>query len=256
MRVPLLGLLLVSTLPVFAQSLVSSRISAGIDLGAGFKGQQVAPSIAYYQLLNIGEKRMFSIGYTLKFGTFYAQNLDYTTAPARLSRGKSGFSALGAPLVINNIDTLSMANASVTNLNLGLRAQVQLGPVQLGVSADVLGLSVGKSRTGHYQSSTGQFNVPTSTGADSLLAFTGTNANQSASPTNANLRLLGDNNIGTLSSEIYARIRVGQRLGIKVGYQWLTTELSTKNRDVKADNNRFRNRTNFPYLALTFPLFQ
>ena len=254
MKISLATLLTFFCVNCFAQSLVATRISSGVDVGLGVKSQQVAPSIAYYQLLNVGKKRLFSFGYTFRFGTFYGQNLDYTTAPARLTRGKSGLGSLGTSLVPANIDTVSFTNVSMTNLNVGLRAQVQLGPVQLGVSADILGLGFGRRRTGRYQSSTGMFK----NGTDSLaieVPFKGENVNQSASPTNANVRLLGDNNIGTLSSEVYARIMVAQRVGIKVGYQWLTTEMSVSNRDVVANNNRCRNRTDFPYVAVTFPLF-
>lgn len=249
------ALLLIASINCFAQSLVSARIKSGVDLGVGIKKQQLAPSLNYYQLLSVGESRVFSFGYTAKLGTFYGQNLDYRTAPARLTRAKNGLGSLGASLVPANIDTVSFARVSMTNVNLGLSAQVQLGPVQLGVSADILGIGFGRRRTGRYQSSTGTFVLQSSTDQDSVVTFQGTNANQSASPTNLNGRLLGDNNIGTLSSEVYARLLVNQRIGFKVGYQWLTTEMRTRNRDTQADNNRFRNRTSFPYVAVTFPLF-
>ncbi len=248
-------LLTVISATCFAQSPVSARLDAGVDIGAGFKSHQLAPSIAYYQLLNVGEKKLFSFGYSVKLGTFYGQDVSYTTAPARLTRGKSGLSSLGSDLVVANIDTVAFANVSMTNLNLGLQAQVNLGPVSLGVTADILGVGFGRSRIGQYKSSTGKYIVPSPANKDSVLTFQGTNISQAASPGNLNLRLLGDNNIGTLSSEVYARIKVDQRIGVKVGYQWLTTEMTVRNRDVVADNNRFRNRTNYPYLALTFFLF-
>ena len=238
MKIPSALLLTFFSVASFAQSPVSARLNAGVDIGAGFKSHQLAPSIAYYQLLNVGEKKLLSVGYAVKFGTFYAQNLAYTTAPNRA-----------------DVDTVSFANVSMTNLNLGLRAEVNLGPVTLGATADVLGFGFGRNRTGRYQSSAGKFIIPSSAGKDSLLTFQGTNASQSASPTNVNLRLFGDNNIGTLSSEIYARLKFNQQIGLKVGYQWLTTEMSVRNRDVVADNNRFRNRTNYPYVALTFFVF-
>lgn len=255
MRGLLIASIILLSVNCFAQSLVSARISSGVDIGLGIKKQQLAPSIAYYQLLNVGEKRLFSFGYTVKLGTFYARNLDYITAPARLTRGKGGLGSLGASLVPANIDTVSFTNVSMTNLNLGLRVQVQVGPVQLGASADILGGGFGKRRTGRYQSSTGTFTTQSIDDRDSVATFQGANANQSASPANLNLRLLGDNNIGTLSSELFARIIVNQRIGIKVGYQWLTTAVSVRNRDTQANNNRFRNRTDFPYVAVTFPVF-
>lgn len=258
MKILPVALLIFLTIDCVAQSLVSTRISAGVDVGAGFKGGQLAPSIAYYQLLNVGEKKLISFGYSVKFGTFYGNNLDYITAPARLTRGKDGFSALGASVIPANLDTVSFTRVSMTNLNLGFKVQVQLGPVQLGATADIIGFGFGKGRTGRYQSSTGAFTAPSSgtTATTDTLSFQGTNASQAASPSNINLRLLGDNNLGTLSSEVYARFLFTKRIGVKIGYQWLTTEITTRNKDIRSDNNRFRNRQSLPYVAISFPLFQ
>lgn len=69
------------------------------------------------------------------------------------------------------------------------------------------------------------------------------------------MRLLGDNDIGTLNTEVYARVKISQRFGVKLGYQWLTTEMTMQNRDVVADNNRFRHRAGLYYVALTLPVF-
>jgi hypothetical protein len=163
---------------------------------------------------------------------------------------------LSGPLLVENIDTVRYDYVSMTSLNFGIRAQVNLGRLEIGVSADLLGVSFGKSRTGRYQSSTGQFRLQSSTGADSTTAYyQGANTFQKSRPSILNLRLLGDNDIGTLSTELYARVKVSQRVGIKVGYQWLTTETKVSKRDVISDNNRFRNRANMAYLALTIPVF-
>ena len=240
----------------FAQSPVSARLSSGVDVGMGYSTNHYHPSIAYYQLINVGEQKLIALGWTARLSAFYGDNLNYYTAPARLTRGKSGFSAVGAPLIPDNIDTIRYDYVSMTSLNLGIRAQVNLGPVEVGASADLLGLTLGKWRTGRYKSSGGQFALPSSTGADSLLYFQGENTFQRSHPGRVNVRLLGDNDIGTLSTEVYARLRINQRVGIKVAYQWLTTETTVTNRDIIADNNRFRHRVGMPYLALTFPIFQ
>jgi len=50
-------------------------------------------------------------------------------------------------------------------------------------------------------------------------------------------------------------VSINQRFGIKVGYQFLTTEMTVANRDVISDNNRFRHRANMAYVALTLPIF-
>lgn len=243
------------TIHAFAQSPVSARLSSGFDLGMAYTKNNYHPSVAYYQLINVGERKLFSFGWNLRLGAFYGDNLNYYTAPARLTRGKTGFAALSGPLLVDNIDTVRMDYVTMTSINVGIRAQVNLGRVEIGASADILGLTFGKSRTGRYRSSTGQFNLPTPTGGDSTLYFQGVNTFQSVNPTYANLRLLGDNDIGTLATEVYARIRINQRLSAKIGYQWLTTEISAKNRDIVADNNRFRHRADMAFVAITLPIF-
>lgn len=235
----------------------SSRIRSGLDVGAGFNRNVVSPSLSYYQLLNVTRSRAFSIGWTATFRTFYASNLDYITAPAELSRGKTGFAALGAPYQANQLDTLRMASASNTSFNFGVRAQVRVGIVEIGASADVLGITLGRTRTGRYLSENGFFfRGQTPVGADTLRTiFRGEYAEQSARPSRANIQLLGDNSYGTLAAEVFARVQVSQRLAVKAGYQWLATEYIVGTVNRLDNNDRFRNRSGLTYIALTFPFF-
>lgn len=256
MKKVLITLLLFVSIRSFSQSLVSARLSSGYDLGMAYSTGQYHPSLAYYQLINIGNRKLFALGWTARLGAFYGDNLNYYTAPARLTRGKVSFNALGAPLTPENIDTVRYDYVTMTSLSIGIRAQINLGRVEFGASADLLGLTLGRSRIGRYISSTGKFALQSSLGTDSTtIYYQGNNVFQNSSPSNVNVRLLGDNDIGTLATEVYARIHLSQRIGIKLGYQWLTTETRVKNRDVIADNNRFRNRSGMAYLALTFPVF-
>ena len=239
----------------FAQSPVSARLQSGYDLGMAYAKDNYNPSVAYYQLINIGNRKLFAVGWTVRVGAFYGDNLNYYTAPARLTREKTGFAALGAPLVIRNIDTVRYDYVTMTSANVGVRAQVNLGRLTIGASADLLGLTLGKKRIGRYKSSTGQYAIKGSTGSDSTVFFQGAATFQSSKPSALNIRLLGDNDIGTLSTELYARYSINQRFSIKLGYQFLTTETTVDNRDVIADNDRFRHRTGMAYLAVTLPVF-
>ncbi|SOD78310.1 hypothetical protein [Spirosoma fluviale] len=257
MKQTLIALLTLVPLFAVAQSPVSARLSSGYDLGMAYSKNKYNPSITYYQLIHVGERKLLSLGWTARLGAFYGDNLNYYTAPARLTRGKSGLGALTAPLITNNIDTVRYDYITNTSLNIGFRAQLNLGRLEIGGSADLLGIAFGKSRLGRYMSSTGQYKITSSTGADSTTTyFQGANTFQDAKPSTFNVRLLGDNDRGTLATEIYARYRVSQRMGIKLGYQWLTTETTVSNRDVIADNNRFRNRAGMAYFAVTLPVFQ
>jgi hypothetical protein len=251
MKKTLIALLTLLSLQSYAQSPVSTRLSSGYELGMAYSIDNYNPSLGYYQLINIGERKLVSFGWTARLGAFYGDNINYYTAPARLTRNETGFGALSAPLITNNIDTLRFDLATMTSASLGVRLQVNLGRVELGASADLFGLTLGRRRTARYRSSTGRF----ATGDSTSASFQGTNAFQRTRPSYMNLRLLGDNDRGTLSTEVYARFHLGQRLAIKAGYQWLTSEYTVQNRDIIADNNRFRNRAGMVYLGLTFPIF-
>ncbi|QKZ15326.1 hypothetical protein [Spirosoma sp. KUDC1026] len=251
MKKVLATLLTLISLSGFAQSPVAARLSSGFDLGMAYTKNRYNPSIAYYQLISLGESKVFSLGWTARLGAFYGDNIDFYTAPSRLTRGKSGLGALGAPLVSENIDNVRFDYMTATSLNFGIRGRINLGWVELGGSADLLGLTVGKRRTGLYRSANGRFNIDSTR----TQPFSGSNAIQDGSPARGNLRLLGDNDQGSLSTEVFARFFVSQRVAIKAGYQWQTTEMRMVNRDVVANNNRFRNRTGMPYLAVTLPLF-
>lgn len=253
----LTGVLLFFSVHGFGQSPVSARLKSGFDVGMAYAKNNYHPSIAYYQLINADERKLFAFGWTMRLGAFYGDNLNYYTAPARLTRGKTGFGALSGPLINGNIDTVRFDYVTMTALSVGVRAQVNLGRVELGVSADLLGLTLGRRRTARYRSSTGLFTtVRSKSGRDSINApFQGANVSQRAYPSRLNVRLLGDNDRGTLSTEVYARVHVNQRFALKGGYQWLTTEVTVQNRDIVANNNRFRNRAGLAYLALTFSIF-
>lgn len=251
MKKLLIALLTLFSIQSYAQSPVSTRLSSGYEVGMAYSIDNYNPSLGYYQLINIGQRKLVALGWTARLGAFYGDNINYYTAPARLTRNETGFGALSAPLINNNIDTLRFDLATMTSLSLGIRLQFNLGKVELGGSADLFGLTLGRRRTARYQSSTGRFAT-----SDSISApFQGADAFQRARPSYLNLRLLGDNDRGTLSTEVYARFHVGQRLAIKAGYQWLTSEYTVQNRDIIADNNRFRNRAGMAYLGLTFPIF-
>ncbi|WP_128544662.1 hypothetical protein [Larkinella soli] len=255
MRILLTTVLVLISFFAFSQSSVSTRISSGIDVGAGFKTDYTVPSITYYELLNLDANRIFSVGWTIKGSAFYGDNLNYITAPAKLSRGKTGFPALSAPLIPENLDTLRYDWVTGTSLNLGLRAQIRVGPVEVGGSADILGLSFGKNRTARYISSSGQYEITKSNTEKDTVTFR-SSPGQRAKPQTLNLRLLGDNDYGTLATEVYVRLQVTRRVGLRVAYQWITTEMRASNKNLIDGNDRFRNTASMAYVGLTLPFFK
>jgi len=233
----------------FAQSPVSTRLASGADLGAAFATDRLSPSFTYYQLLNLDARKIFQIGWTVKFQTLYGQNMVYTTAPAKLTRERTGFGALSAPIIPANIDTLTFQRGrgttnktSFTALNFGLRAQLHLGPIELGASSDLLGIGFGRGRYGLYEAS-----------GDTLKLDGGP---LRAQPQRINLRLLGDNNNGFLASDVYIRILFGRWIGTRIGYQWIVSEYRAVDERIPRPNRRFRHTQGMPYVGLTFPFFR
>ncbi|GAB3934617.1 hypothetical protein [Larkinella terrae] len=243
------------TIVAYSQTPTSSRLSSGVDVGAAFKNDYLVPSITYYEMLNVGKEQLFSIGWTVKLNTFYGDNLNYTTAPAKLTREKTGFAALSAPIVPANLDTMRFDWVTATAVNFGLRAQVRVGPIEVGAGADLLGIGFGKNREGRYRSSTGRFTATNTAGTVDTVSFRAS-PKQFAQPQRINARLLGDNDLGSLSTEVYVRLRVMRRLGVKGGYQWITTEMRSSTVNIDDKNQRFRNRASMAYVALTFPFFK
>ncbi|WP_460913527.1 hypothetical protein [Spirosoma areae] len=221
---------------------VRRGLSGGFDLGVAFKRNYLNPSLVYYELTSLTRSKTVFVGWTARVSAFYGSEVDYYTAPARLTR-------------VETIDTVSFGRLSQTSLNLGIRAEWNLGRFQLGASVDLLGLTfLGRSRVGRVYSSTGLFNQTDSLDQTIQKPFQGQDAFQPASPTRFNVRLLGDHDRGMLTTELYARVYLRANVALKVGYQWLTTEMALSNRDQVANNERFRNRAGSAYVALTFPL--
>ncbi len=255
MKFFLASLFTILSLSAHAQYSLRKDMSGGIDLGMAFKKNYINPSITYYEMLNVDRSRLLFIGWTARLGAFYGNNTDYYTAPALLTRGEKGFGSLSKPLITQNIDTLNFGYTSQTSLNVGIRAEIHLGPVEIGASADLLGFTFwGRSRIGGVRSSTGLFVVQDVAGNDVQKRFQGADVYQKAHPQRLNLLLLGDNDRGMLATEIYARLVIKQVVGLKVGYQWLSTEMVLNNIDRVANNDRFRNRTGLTSIALTMPI--
>ena len=221
---------------------VQGGLSAGFDIGVAVRRDYVNPSLTYYELKSITRNNTLLVGWTARLGAFYGNDLNYYTAPARLTR-------------VNNIDTVSFGRLSQTSLNVGIRAELNLGRIQFGASVDLLGFTfLGRSRIGRVYSSNGLFIQTDSLGQDRQRPFQGSDVFQQATPTRFNVKLLGDHDRGMSTTEVYARIYLVPGVALKAGYQLLTTEMALGNRDLVADNARFRNRAGLSYVALTLPI--
>lgn len=229
-------------LPTWAQP--DTRLTSGFDVGAGWNNQAWLINGQYHQYLKIGRSGIFQIGWGGNVSHLRGNDLDFTTAPSRLTKEKTGLSGLNAPTLLRNIDTLQISSG-ITSVNFSLSAQISLfGRIDIGASADILGLAFGTRRAGYYLGSKGYNKV------DSLNVH---QTNQQARPASANFVRLGDNTVGNLNNEIYARLHITPRVGLKVSYLFTTNEYRTTQVLVD-DNYRFRFRSEMIFVGLTFPM--
>jgi len=228
----------------YAQAQPENRLVAGFDIGGGWKEKAGVVSGQYNQYLKIDRKGILQVGWGVRGTRFMGKEQNFITAPASLTRGKSGLGAIGAPLILRQIDTLQL-RSSITSFNFNLGFQVSLGGrIDIGVNTDLLGLAFGTRRSGYYSGSRGYNKV------DSLNLH---KTSQQARPSSLGFRLLGDNTIGNLHTELYARLHITQQIGLKVSYLFTVNEYQT-DRTLTDDNRRFRLRSPMIYVGLYLPM--
>lgn len=229
----------------FAQT--TARLVSYVDVAGAWNTATWSANAQYHQYLKIDRKGLFQVGWGIRGTHFRGNNLPFITALASQSRGKTGFSALSAPLLLRNIDTLQVS-AGITSFNFNLGIQLSVfDKVDIGVNADILGLALGGKKSGFYSSTTGYNKV------DSLNLH---QTYQQAKPTSPNVQLLGDNAVGNLTTEIYARLHITERLGLKAGYVFNTNEYRTSNKQLVADVRRFRYRSDMFLVGVTFKVLR
>jgi hypothetical protein len=220
-------------------------IQTRMDVGVAWKDKSLNIGFLYNQYLKLDRKGIFQVGWGVRGSHLRTNTLDYTTAPSELTHGKSGL-AINAPLVMQNIDTLQL-KTSITSFNFNLGFQLSLfNRLDLGANADILGFALGSRRSGFYLGSSG-FNK-----VDSLNLH---RTYQEAAPSGFALQLPQDHVKGTLNSELFARLRITERVAVKVSYLLAVSEYKTNNILVD-DNRRFRLRSKMLYVGLSFPINQ
>ncbi|MFN8345766.1 MAG: hypothetical protein U0X91_12210 [Spirosomataceae bacterium] len=230
------------TLPSHAQPV--SRLTSSYEIGVGWNDKAVLINGQYHQYLKIDRRGFLQVGWGLGASHLRGRELDFTTAPAQLTKGKTGFAALNAPTLLRQIDTLQM-KTGITSFNFAISAQLSLFErVDLGANVDLLGFALGARRAGLYLSSKGYNKV------DSLNLH---RTYQQARPARFNFLLLGDNTRGNLNTELYARIHIVPQVSLKISYLFTTGEYRTEQL-LTDDNRRFRYRSPLLFVGLTFPI--
>lgn len=220
--------LLISSVQVKAQSL--SRVTQGVDIGVGSDLDKTntlwSPSVTYHQELSLKNFSMFQIGWGVRaYGAYNSGRTDLTP--------KSSATAF---------DTLSFGKITSTGISFLVGASVKLGPVEIGVNTDLVGIAFGARRRGLYAT----------TYTDGVGAEYNNKYVYSA-PSNLNaLPLIFGNQNG--QSEIFARIWIAHQVGFKVGFKY---GRNTYTSEEKLDNGqtRFSKTYSMPFAAISFPIF-
>jgi hypothetical protein len=207
---------------------------AGIDLGAGSTGKSWMPGVAYHEELGVRGMPWLQAMLGIRAWGYYAGN-------SELFSQKTDFPK----------DTLQYNALSSNGIGFILGVNLKFGRVNLGASTDLGNLVYGSTRRAIYLKNTGDtkgigsayYNKPVHT-----------------MPANLNLLpLFLRRHSG--QSEIYARIWVTEKVGVKLAYIYGRQAYVTKSVEesrVYLDNlqRRFSNVYSMPYLALCFRLFE
>lgn len=205
-----------------------------VSFGGGFSG-----ALSYNKLIGIGKSKKFKIGLGLRLTSFVGKNLDYITAPAKLTSGETGPQILFKDNVNANLDTLKLNNSQTNALNLSIHLQYSIKKIDIGFNIDAIGATFGGSQSGTFIAKS-----PKTTLNGSI---------QTAKPTAFNALLVSDNDLGSLNSELYGRYWLNDKLGIRAGFSFQFSEYTT-DKKLTFDNDRFRAKTLMPFVALSIKL--
>ncbi|MEQ1733135.1 MAG: hypothetical protein ABL940_05650 [Bacteroidia bacterium] len=215
------------------------KYNNNFDLALASNGAQSAVAISWVHNHAVTKNKKFTIGYGVRFTSQIGENLTYTTAPAKLTSGTQGPQAMFTETIVKNIDTLYVASSQNNMLNANINLQYAFTPkFEIGFNIDAVGFTFGANTNGNYKA---QDNYPSST--------------QSAKPTTFNALLVSDNDLGSLNSELYARYWLSNKIALRAGASFMFTEYTTANK-LRLDNNRFRNKSLMPMLAISFTPFK
>lgn len=211
--------------------------SYSFTLAAG--GGSFTTALGYQHLWQVGKKKKLGLGIGARFTSAFGSNQYFTTAPAKLTSGKTGPGVLFSEDIEQNIDSVLFNRHQINSLNLSLHLHYRFAPKWgAGFNIDALGFSFGGEQRGQY------------------LGNNGIGAATTGKPTGFNVLLISDNDKGSLNSEIFVDYALSKKWRAKLGYQYLFMEYTTRT-EVQTTpdgqkNDRFRNKASGISLGLTY----
>lgn len=211
-------------------SLAYDRV--GFTVGGATDEQQIA--IDGTRLWRMGDSKFF-LGTGVRLTSQWSNGQTFKTAPAELTRGEEGLGAIFRQEKKSNIDELTLGQSHITSLNILFQALYQFDEMwALGFNIDVIGFSYGERRNGRYnpRSEDGQWPQKVS-----------------ARPTEFNLLLGDDSDLGSINSELYVLRKVSDKWAAKLGVVHAFTEYTTSQK-LRKDNDRFRKKNYLPTFGM------
>ncbi|MES2517245.1 MAG: hypothetical protein V4585_03995 [Bacteroidota bacterium] len=230
----------VITFNVAGQGLDKSYKTLDLALAGG---NGFSPALSYTKMFGIGKSNRFKIGYGIRLTSFFGSDVQFRTAPAKLTSGSASFVALFSDDIVANIDTFKLKSVQSNALNISINLQYALTQkLEVGFNIDALGVTFGGNQSGDIIS------------LKNKRKFSDGSTQSSASPSGLNLLLVSDSDIGSLNSELYARYWVSDKIGIRAGLSFQFVEyMSDKKVNVNADeNNRWRYKSLLPLVAVSY----
>ena len=231
---------LLLSINVSAQQKKIRAVDNFAEFTAGIGSSQGTGSLAYVYNWKVGKRKKFELGLGVRFTSYFGSNLYFTTAPAKLTSGKTDPTVLFSDDIKENIDSVLFPKAQINSLNISLNFGYNFSKkFSAGLTIDAIGYSFGKKQNGFYYGNNFATAVPVS-----------------AKPTAFNLLLISDNDKGTLNSELFARYKWNDSWGVKLGLQFLFAEYTT---DTKVQttpggdkNDRFRKKMTGVAIGVTY----
>lgn len=205
-----------------------SKTSNYIDLTLGF-GSVTSVSMGYQHNWKLGKKQKLEMGVGGRFSSIFASNKNYVTAPAKIAKGGGGPGAFFKEPILANMDSVLLPSAQINSLNVMINFAYNFSDrFRAGFNIDVIGFSFGGSQTGAYINGNG------SPGSQTLPV--------TASPAGFNLLLIGENDLGSLNSELYVTYSLNEKWSVKLAAQHIFMEYvtATKVQQFPESNDRFR----------------
>jgi hypothetical protein len=203
-------------------------------------GSLSAAALNLIQYWGVGhDKQRFKIGLGGRLTSSYAKKqLEYITAAADLTSGKTGPAVFFADQIPANIDTMHMYGTQVNALNLYLALRYDFcKKVGVEFNIDLVGLSFG---------------------AQKLTRLTYDNAkvkNSFAQPTVGNALLISDNDLGSLNSELMFSYWHRKNVKFKAGFVFLFNEYDLYDEaQYFNENGKFIDAERFRHKSLQYGL--